>query len=349
MLNEDGTARDLIDGKYPAKVLNASHCDLDGVSSAIAVKNTFTDVTVTHMGYGYGISKFFKGLKEFPYKLNDYEIIIMTDLSMDVKLFSEFMQILGMAQYQGRFIFLDHHETSKPLHDPKNNIYVATEECGASLTKVYLENTFNVNLSHLDELIKYTKDYDLWVHKYKQSKHLNYILDKYLSGGVNSGCERFVNNYIDGFSYKNIGDIEKQIIIDKLESNKKIWDELEIIPYDNSKIGFTMIDGSFMNDISDKILKDKKLDIDVVINFYPNKVGGSIRASGNVKGINLGKFLGIIGSDLGISAGGHKLAAGFKVLALEYNMPVDKKIEITQPIMENLAKYLVKTYPDLNK
>jgi len=348
LLNEDGSPKELVNGKYPAKVLNPVHIDLDGVSSAICVKNTFTDVTAVHMGYGYGIAKWYKSIKQFPHLLNDYELIIMTDLSMDEKTFAEFAAILAMANYEGEFIFLDHHETSKPLNNPDANMFVDITECGASLAQKYLTNTFGVDLSHLDELIKYTKDYDLWVHKYKESKHVNYILDKYLSGGVNKGCERFVHKYMNGFSYKNITKDEATVIVEKLEANEKVWSELDIIPFDGTSIAMCMLDGSFVNDMSDRILNDPELGVDVIIVFYPDKVGGSIRASKRVPQINLGEFLGIIGND-NIAGGGHALAAGYKLSKLTYKMDVGQKLLIAQPEIQRMVDFLSKAYTTLNK
>jgi len=348
ILNEDGTARELVGGKYPAKVLNPSHVDLDGCSSTICVKNTFTDVTTVHMGYGYGIAKWYKQIKRFPHLLNDYELIIMTDLSMDEKTFAEFAQILSMAQYEGEFIFLDHHETSKPLHNPDANMFVDNTECGASLTQKYLTNTFGVELGHLDELIKYTKDYDLWVHKYKESKHVNYILDKYLSGGVEKGCERFVEKYMGGFSYKNITKVEATIIVEKLEANEKVWNELELIPYEGTSIALCMLDGSFINDMADRVLNDPELGVDVIIVFYPNGVGGSMRASARVPEINLGAFMGVIGND-NVAGGGHKLAAGYKVSKLAWKMGINEKLAIAKPEIDRIADLLSKTYKTLNQ
>jgi oligoribonuclease NrnB/cAMP/cGMP phosphodiesterase (DHH superfamily) len=348
LLNSDGSAKELVNGKYPAKVLNISHTDLDGVLSTICVEETFTDVTVHHVGYGYGLTQLVKKLREFPDQLNQYDLIIMTDISLPQADFAIIMETFQIAKFAGSWVFLDHHEASKQLHNPENNMFVTMKESGCMMTWNYLSRGFGVDLDHLKEAIKYGNDYDLWIHKFKQSKHIQYILDFYTAESLQGGLKAFRKTYAKGISYKNLSKTELKIINKKIEMLDREWNTLNVEQIDGTKIAFTMVKGDLNNEMADRILNEKSFDIDLVINFYANGTGGSIRGSDRVDGLNIAKMFKAMG-DGNVTGGGHKLAAGFKLKNLGYNEPINSKLIKLKPELDHMVKLFCSAWPALRQ
>ena len=301
------------------KVLLCTHCDLDGASCAIVTKNTFKDVTNVHVSAGDGLTKYIRHLQETPFLVNNYDMVTVQDLSLDTALFADLMGVFQVAHFEGEFLMLDHHESSNPIADEENGVIIDMSMCGAALAQKYMQETYKVDLSHLDELIKLTNDYDLWVHKYKESKQLNILLENYMGRSTpEKGVKAFVDIYHKGFCYDKITSLEKKIILNRFEEIQKTFDELEVMELgDDTKIGFAFIEGSMLNDIAAKVFKHS--DYQVIITFYPNRTGGSIRVADGSP-LNLGKLLPLLEKKLGIKGGGHPHAAAYNIPSISYKM-----------------------------
>ena len=318
-----------------ATVLNITHTDLDGVVSAIVVNNVCgpENVINKYVSYGYGLDKLFEEMRQNPMSLNQYTHIIMTDISMDEDKYHELVKIFAMGDYQGTFMWFDHHETSLPNHDPMNNVYIDKTMCGASLTKHMLEYFYKIDLSYLDELVKLTEDYDLWIHKYKESKLLNYLLS-YTTNTADSleqGLAAFAKRFHNGFQYNNLNKEDYEHMLLFVDANNKVWEELEILG--DGKVAVVYLDGAYISEMASRILKE--FDKELVICVTPN-YSLSFRTSSET--LNLGNELARLSKVLPIEGGGHAKAAGGKITSIHWKMPDDEKRHIVQKVVPTLAQ-----------
>lgn len=294
-----------------SKILNLTHYDLDGLSCSIVLKNYFKNVVFIAENYttlAYTINK----LKDKTYKsIYDYDAVFITDIypEKDISVLDDLDNI----------IMLDHHAVNS-LHDPNNSMYVIDNKCGALLTKLFIEKTFNVDLSYLDKFISIVNDYDLWIHEYKKSKCVNEIFYKL-------GHQAFINRFIKG-DIKFTND-EKLFLIDRNNKLKMAWDELELIELDNIN-GCFFYAFEFVNDLADRAMKDENFDIV----FIKTKNTISVRTS--LDNIDLGKLF----KEMGIG-GGHAKAAGINITSTDiYYIEINIKVVVNE---------LNKKYPELNK
>jgi oligoribonuclease NrnB/cAMP/cGMP phosphodiesterase (DHH superfamily) len=346
LLNKNGEVKEFVDGKYPAKVLNISHTDLDGVTSAICVSNTFTDVETIYTTYGWNMDQLFAKWEGAPTVFQKYDLVIFTDVSMGVDKLKRLFKIFQIGDYQGEFVFLDHHEASKDIHNPKSNIYVLDDISGAGITKNWCETVIGVDLSHLEQLVKYTNDYDLWKHKYKQSKQLQYLLDAEFNRDRKDGLYLFQEKYMNGIDFNNLTQEQQDTIRWKENMLEDAWENLQVDVYPGTKIAFIMVPGDIINEMAQRLLTDPTFEIDLVINFPLNKLGGSMRAN-DIGNMNLNDFIHIIGDHIGIAGGGHKTAAGFRINDLDWKMTNEQKIKIAKPVIDKMVDYLTKTFKEL--
>jgi nanoRNase/pAp phosphatase (c-di-AMP/oligoRNAs hydrolase) len=348
LLDDNGKAKELVNGKYPAKVLHITHSDGDAVGCMLSVENTFADVDHENTTYGKPMTNYLNNLMKAPTKVCKYDLVIVTDLSMPVEDFKILMKVLQIADYRGEFVFLDHHNTSKPLHSPENNIYVVEGICAAKITKEYLESVFGVDLSFLNDTIKYVNDYDLWIHKYKESKKLQYLLDYEQELHWKKAYKKFIEKYPAGVDFNNLTKEQTDIITYKEVLIEQAWDDLELIPYEGTKIGLMMVEGKFINEMCDRVLKCKEIDIEVIINFDPKRNKGSIRGVANsVPEINIGKLLKMISDSTKIKGGGHELAAGYSITGIDDSFDKEDKLHFAKKEIDTLVTYLTTAFPAL--
>ena len=346
LLDENGNVKEFVNGKYPAKVLNISHTDLDGVTSAISIANTFTEVETIYTTYGWNMDKLFAKWDAAPTVFQKYDLVIFTDVSMDMDKMKKLLNLFQVGQYQGEFAFLDHHEGSKELHNPANNWLVIENVSGSLLTQRWCQTTFKVDLSFLDQLVKYTNDYDLWIHKHKESKQLQYLLDAEFKKDKDNALYNFGEKYMNGIDFTNLTTEEQDIIKWKENYLDDSWDKLEVDQFPGTRVALIMVDGGLVNEMCERLLNDKSFGIDFVINFPLNRTGGSIRANA-IGNMNVNDFLKIVGKHLGIAGGGHKLAAGFAFNDMHWKMTAEDKIKMAQPILNKMVGLLTKTYSGL--
>lgn len=339
------------DGKIKQKVLNLTHADLDGASSAMMLHALFTDVTSVPLSYGTSnkLTNYINEIAATPHMINQYDAIFITDLSLHADHVKKLFTAFAVADFKGHFVWLDHHDSSKEFHNPKNNIFIVDDICGAKLTKRYLESIYEVNLSKYDYFIELVDDYDLWKHKDKNSKRLNYIFNHYMKVDKDNGYNNFMNYYLkNNIEFNNLTTLEQSIIYKAEKEISDTWENLDVTVMKDSKIGFMMVDPSLVSEISAMVLENSELD--VIINYPPNYGSGSIRAKDtNIKDINVAKVAKYLfeHGNLLSSAGGHPHACGFTVKNLTYKMSSQEKFKLVQPVVSLITDALLSTYPEL--
>jgi len=196
-----------------SKVLSISHNDLDGVGCSILLSAVFSDIEYMVCSY-YNINEELLKIDH-----NDYDWIFITDISPTI---DELLDRLPNS------ILLDHHQTALWLHDPKKNRYINTNYSGTLLTKKFLDKMYGP-----DMLLRYRKlsvlinDYDLWIHKYPESKHLNDIYGLH----IRTTEQKFNDMY----------------------------DNLEILEFDTINSCFFMSD-TLVNELSQKLMQEEGYD-----------------------------------------------------------------------------------------
>lgn len=191
------------------KILNITHCDLDGAVAGIVIKNYYDDVItyVTNYNKAPTILTYINMVK------TEIDAIVFTDFS-PMEFFDE-LKILDIP-----FLVLDHHESALPINDPANGIIVNLNFCGAKLAYLYYVRS-EPELEKLKELVEITNDYDMWILEDPRSKHFNTLFWIYY--GFNSFYERFKDGEI------KLKDWEKKELVNSQKKFKKIWDELPLI------------------------------------------------------------------------------------------------------------------------
>lgn len=310
------------------KVLVVSHFDADGLASIIVLKNFYKNVTYHIMNYRRPtIDERIDKLIHNNY-VKQFDLIYITDLNFTKK------QLDKIISQGVPIIYLDHHNAEEGVHNPSKNRYIVKEVCGAMLTKNYIENKFNVDLSHLNLYLKYIQDYDLWDHKYMLSKPLNYVFDMYRDR--DEYIERFMNGMKDD---NDLIREEQEFIFKRINDINNYWDNLVV--YDlPMKDNFTAImNTSFdmVNEMADKVFKDIEYsDIELVI-CVTSKTSCALRTRQR-DNYNIGKVV----SELGIG-GGHPHAAG---CVLDARLDDDKKLEVFAIIAEKFRKGLQRLNPN---
>lgn len=192
------------------RVLNITHCDLDGSVAGIVTKRFYADCTtfVTNYGREKGLStvEYIKSIR------NKIDAVVFTD-------FSPIDFVEEMNELKIPYMILDHHESALPLNDPKNGMIVNTKFCGAKLAYLYYVRIAK-ELECLKELVELANDYDCWIHNDRRSKYLNTVHWCYY--GFDNFYERFK------FGFNGFNEFEKGEILKAHNQFKKIWDEMPL-------------------------------------------------------------------------------------------------------------------------
>jgi oligoribonuclease NrnB/cAMP/cGMP phosphodiesterase (DHH superfamily) len=312
------------------KVFHLTHFDLDGVSSAIVLHNYFKDIKSVPIGYNRLDSTIFKVGVDPDY--SGFDCIISTDLNLRRE------HVNHLSSFGIPYIHLDHHQDVDKVHNGKN-IIVDTTKCGAMVTRDFIQNVIGANVTHLDELIKYTDDYDRWIHKLEWSKPLNYLFEMY-------GFTGFLNRFINGFDPKELTKTEKTFIIDKVTANNNYWTAVKetMVLSDDTKCAVIFVDPAFANEMCDRVLRTKSLNTDMV--FAINTKSWKVHLRTSPTDFNVGKFL--TGLNIG---GGHENAGAFEVAGINKNSPMDdsQKVGVLIDNIEKIEKIIQKIYPKINK
>lgn len=201
---------DLKAGKGGKVVVLISHSDLDGCGCVILGKARFGASLNWYCCEYRNVNERINDVLDY---LEDQEVdlakvtFIISDISPD----SWTAERLNMAYYNGLGLKLyDHHKTAEWLETYEWAMVVSDDShCGTSL--VYRElidghdEDVEIAYSGLTRLIK---DYDLWNHKFQESKHLNRLL---FIIGRDKFIERFSANADTQFTPIEVSLIEYDI------------------------------------------------------------------------------------------------------------------------------------------
>lgn len=293
------------------KILSISHSDADGVAAQVVLGNVFKNIK-------YLIYQFVKiddALNLFDF--SPYDHVFLTDI---------YPSVFKIMDRTDKLIFLDHHDTSKELHDPKKMRFVDTNQCAASLTKNFVEAYFKIKLSHLDKFIYYINDYDLWLHRDPFSRKFNLLYDMYR--GVNRDLSKYRERFMNGNVL--LSEEEAEYIAGKEREYTTVLDGLEMIEFNHIKGAFVINAPSFINEISHDLMNNNGYRIV----FIKSAVTDHISVRHNVESLNMGELL--TKNNIG---GGHPKAAGMS------KMENDKLIKI----LLTIEKYLYLHYPEMRR
>ena len=262
-----------------ASVLSVSHGDFDGIVSQIVLGNVFKNIEYVTAEF-YTINQ-----KMQVIEYDKYDYVFITDIHPDKETY------LDLAD---NIVLIDHHPSE--FNNPKKNRFVVSDKnkCAAYLVKYFFEKMYGdkIDLSHLNDLVRYANDYDIWEKKYAKSTFINemykglYDTDDYRN--------RFMNGDV------RLTQEECEFIRKQKDMFDEVYNNLPVFEFDSIR-GCVCIADSFVNDVADRLLKTT--DYRVVIVRNPAKGRSSIRH--NVPEFDAGKLLEQLGY-----GGGHQYAAG---------------------------------------
>lgn len=263
--------------KRDSKILSLSHNDLDGVTAQIVLGHIFKNIQYMNTSY-YRINDVAQTLN-----YNAYDWVIMTDIAPSEK------YIMDLSD---NIILLDHHKTASQHHNPSNMRFVTENMCAAKFTKKFFEKYYNIKLTDLDEIVRLTNDYDMWIHNDPKSKEINDLMF------YRYRPDKFRELYFDG--HTNFNEDEINWLEKRKKEFKDLYNNLNIFEFDSIK-GCVAESKEFINEISEKLLKEEGYRII----FIRNPSHGRISIRHNVKGLDVGTILQNHGW-----GGGHEEAAG---------------------------------------
>ena len=254
-----------------------SHADLDGVVCVILLMNAFKNQLLDFKVSGYGEGKISANLKKLSKKSSK---LVISDLSLSDELLDEVDKLFDDV------VYLDHHETTDLSgRDYKSIINMNASGCLITLA-LCVEYGFKCS-EPLKTMVKYANDYDLWNHKFFNSRLLNnayWIL----------GPFEFFDNFIYGIppNFKKSELYKKTVNEEK--KKKAHFETCDTYIVDNIRVVVT-------NDyISDAQLFYKENNLFII----KDDQGFSLRSEENLA--PLYKLL----EEEGIDCGGHKCAGG---------------------------------------
>lgn len=190
------------------RILNITHCDLDGSVAAVIVKRYYVGCLTHRTTYGRTYAE--STLRYIDCIRHKIDGIVFTDFSpID---FKDELDRLNIP-----YIILDHHESALYMNDPKIGHIVNTKFCGAKLAYLYYSKTAK-ELDCLGELVELTNDYDMWIHADRRSKYLNTVHWTYYD--FDAFYERFKYGF-NGFT-----DNEKKELLKHSEQFKQMWENM---------------------------------------------------------------------------------------------------------------------------
>lgn len=263
-----------------SKILNITHYDLDGSVCAIILGHVFDNLTILDASF-YKIDSMLESLD-----YDKYDYVILTDINPNRQ------KSLEMSD---KIIMLDHHESAIQSNDPSKMQFVITGKCGAHLTKKFVEKYFKIDLSHLDDLVRYTNIYDMWDKENPEFPYAKKINDLmfYLYRP-----KKFRDKFFDGRTY--FTEEEDEWLEQREIEFKNLYESLSIFEFEKIN-GCVVQSKEFINEICDKIMTEECYDIVFVRNPYHGRV--SVRHK--IEDLNIGDVLSE--HDWG---GGHAQSAG---------------------------------------
>jgi hypothetical protein len=260
-----------------SRILSLSHNDLDGCVSQIVLGSVYDNITFINTSF-YKIDSILETLD-----YSKYDYVFLTDIHPDKH------QNLYLSD---KIIMLDHHESALEYNDPSKLHFIISGICGALLTKRFVEKMYNIKLDHLNEMVKLTNDYDMWILKDPKSKELNDIMFyKYRP-------VKFRELFFDGRT--EFTQEEKDWLKKREVQFENLYNGLDVFEFKKVS-GCVTIAKEFINEICEKLMNEEGYKLIVV----RNPSNGRVSIRNRFKEIDLGKILKEYGW-----GGGHKDSAG---------------------------------------
>lgn len=247
--------------------------DIDGMGCAILARKAFGEYTLVPTKTFDITSNVKKYIDDK--SIYNYDKVFVTDLCIKEPLLSVIDKDDVLRE---KIIVLDHHKTEIEEGNNKYsfvNIVVEKDGVRVSGTKLFydylLENNYLQRIDVLDELVEWTRQYDVWDWKSENNYEARklHILFEVL------GYEKYlelINYKVDNLDSIIYNDYEKSVInkfeeeltesINHYIKNMKIVTlQIENQEY---KIGYLKCPYKYRNDVNEIIIKNGTIDIDVV-------------------------------------------------------------------------------------
>lgn len=262
------------------RVLNFTHVDFDGVTSAIVLKNYFKNVIVEQINYGRE-QEIIDKCRKYQGK---FDVVIFTDFCpVNIKQVKEFLKTSFQIEIPA--LVLDHHESAVPFNDPQNDIHINMKYSGCMLAYKYFG--IKKDLTHLNELVFIANDYDMFTLTDKRAMFFNALMWK-------MGFDWFLIRFIKG-NIKLYAE-EKNYLLQYVTDVKKQYDELPLSDLPHNGCFYECED--HIAEMSHRLSKDG-YDYQII------KHGRALSIRSNTDKINVVNICRTIGR-----GGGHKRAGG---------------------------------------
>lgn len=192
-----------------------THVDLDGAVSELVVKLIYPDIETYRVDYNFDLDITYRKI------MAEADSIIFTDISVS----RDTAESLEATRAYGKeLLLLDHHESAKNNLEDLNYpwIHINMEYSGALLAFLWYKDQLSMNLdsagyNNYGYLAQLVSDYDLWHHRYPESKKLQFLWSKI-------GTEQFVARFLQNSSMI-LSDEEESFVkesMDALEESYQI-------------------------------------------------------------------------------------------------------------------------------
>lgn len=276
------------------KRLLFTHIDLDGYGCAVILNSVFKDIDIRHVNYG------FMDEKQNRVLLQQYDEVYITDISVSKEQAIEISEMMHdpLCRLQ-KVILLDHHQSALDELGPLNFswIQIRTDKCGTMLCY----DRFSKFVSHLKYFATIVNDYDLWIHKYRESTNLQFLwssmdksefVNRFVNAKYDESGQFKLTNYEIDLIYKQVEELDNSV--DLCKSSMESY-----VDCDGNKFGYIKKTGRYLSLAVSRILNDNP-DLTYVVAY--NSYGNSLSFRSLHYPVNK------IAESLG--GGGHKLSAG---------------------------------------
>lgn len=274
-------------------ILNITHFDMDGATCHIILKNYYKGVTALPTTYQSEKNLFAKVNEELA--KDHYDAIICTDF------YPEF-SIKDLRTLNIPLFVLDHHESAKKFHNGKDIIINTQNSASRMIYDLYSKLS---DLTHLNDLVMITDDFDMYRKKDVRSPEFNKIFWE-------MNFKWFVRRFINGDTKLRTEEI--QYLKETQKTVDNIYDKIEISNLPHKGVFFVL--DYFQYEITERLKKDGYQWFIIL-----NKNNLSIRSNDNIDLLPLINFL----QSYKYRCGGHKHASG---CVIDYNTDIKKLIEI---------------------
>lgn len=228
-----------------------THIDLDGAGAELMVKLIYPDIETYRVDYNFDSDLTYRKI------MAEADSIIFTDISVS----RDTAESLEATRAYGKeLLLLDHHESAKNNLEDLNYpwIHINMEYSGALLAFLWYKDQLSMNLdsanyNNYGYLAQLVSDYDLWHHRYPESKKLQFLWSKI-------GTEQFVARFLQNSSMI-LSDEEESFVKESMDALEESYQiaianmDPEEDSYGNKWLLIKNI-GAMYSLVADRILKE---------------------------------------------------------------------------------------------